>query len=45
MNHAMLPPFGWGSFVHHWDFGLGWIVVGVLLAGYLDAVVGGSPAS
>ncbi|HET6153798.1 MAG TPA: cytochrome c oxidase assembly protein [Marmoricola sp.] len=37
-----LPPFGWGSFVHHWDVRLAWLVVGALLiGGYLDAVIRG----
>jgi putative membrane protein len=37
-----LPPFGWGSFAHHWDVPLGWLLVGVLLLGvYGDAVLRG----
>jgi putative membrane protein len=37
-----LPPFGWGSFVHHWDVSLGWLVAClVLLAVYVDAVLRG----
>ncbi|MCZ4500931.1 MAG: cytochrome c oxidase assembly protein [Marmoricola sp.] len=42
MDHDGLPPFGWSSFLTHWDVRLGWLVVGALLVfAYVDAVIRG----
>jgi putative membrane protein len=43
MDHGQgLPPFGWGSFVDHWNVPLGWLLIGLLLiGGYLDKFIRG----